>query len=64
MSEKELTNEQIIVNDLVKQLQEKETAIIGYRVTITQLKAQIAATQAKEEAVETVEDKKKKESKD
>jgi hypothetical protein len=63
MSE-ELTNEQIIVNDLVKQLQEKETAIIGYRVTITQLKAQIAATQAKEEAVETVEDKKKKESKD
>ena len=63
MSE-ELTNEQIIVNDLVKQLQEKETAIIGYRVTITQLKAQIAATQAKEKAVETVEDKKKKESKD
>ena len=63
MSE-ELTNEQIIVNDLVKQLQEKETAIIGYRVTITQLKAQIAATQAKEEAVETVADKKKKEAKD
>ena len=63
MSE-ELTNEQIIVNDLVKQLQEKETAIIGYRVTITQLKAQIAGLQAKEEAVETVEDKKKKESKD
>ena len=58
------TNEQIIVNDLINQLQEKETAIIGYRVTITQLKAQIAATQAKEEAVETVEDKKKKESKD
>ena len=58
------TNEQIIVNDLVNQLQEKETAIIGYRVTITQLKAQIAATQAKEKAVETVEDKKKKESKD
>ena len=58
------TNEQIIVNDLVNQLQEKETAIIGYRVTITQLKAQIAATQVKEEAVETVEDKKKKESKD
>ena len=64
MSEKELTNEQIIVNDLVKQLQEKETAIIGYRVTITQLKAQIAGLQVKEEAVETVEDKKKKESKD
>ena len=64
MSEKELTNEQIIVNDLVKQLQEKETAIIGYRVTISQLKAQIAALQVKEEAVETVEDKKKKETKD
>jgi hypothetical protein len=63
MSE-ELTNEQIIVNDLVKQLQEKETAIIGYRVTITQLKAQIAGLQVKEETVETVEDKKKKESKD
>jgi len=56
------TNEQIIVNDLVNQLQEKETAIIGYRVTITQLKAQIAGLQVKEEAVETVEDKKKKES--
>ena len=67
MSEKELTNEQIIVNDLVKQLQEKETAIIGYRVTISQLKAQIAALQTQaqiEEAVETVEDKKKKETKD
>jgi hypothetical protein len=58
------TNEQIIVNDLVNQLQEKETAIIGYRVAITQLKAQIAGLQVKEEAVETVEDKKKKESKD
>jgi hypothetical protein len=58
------TNEQIIVNDLVNQLQEKETAIIGYRVTITQLKAQIAGLQVKEEAVETVEHKKKKESKD
>lgn len=58
------TNEQIIVKDLVNQLQEKETAIIGYRVTITQLKAQIAGLQVKEEAVETVEDKKKKESKD
>jgi hypothetical protein len=52
------------VNDLINQLQEKETAIIGYRVTITQLKAQIAGLQVKEEAVETVEDKKKKESKD
>ena len=58
------TNEQIIVNDLVNQLQEKETAIIGYRVTITQLKAQIAALQAEDKAVETVEDKKKEEVKD
>ena len=57
------TNEQIIVNDLVSQLQEKETAIIGYRVTITQLKAQIAALLPVEKAIETVEDKKKKDSK-
>jgi hypothetical protein len=64
MDETKPTNEQIIVNDLVQQLQEKETAIIGYRVTITQLKAQIAALQAEDKAVETVEDKKKKESKD
>jgi hypothetical protein len=64
MAETKPTNEQIIVNDLVQQLQEKETAIIGYRVTITQLKAQIAALQAEDKAVETVEDKKKKESKD
>jgi hypothetical protein len=63
MDETKPTNEQIIVNDLVQQLQEKETAIIGYRVTITQLKAQIAALQAEDKAVETVEDKKKKESK-
>ena len=58
------TNEQIIVNDLVNQLQEKETAIIGYRVTITQLKAQIATLLPAEKAIETVEDKKKKEAKD
>lgn len=64
MDETKPTNEQIIVNDLVQQLQEKETAIIGYRVTITQLKAQIAALQAEDKAVETVADKKKKESKD
>ena len=65
MEETKPTNEQIIVNDLVQQLQEKETAIIGYRVTITQLRAQLAALQTQaqtEEAVETVEDKKKKES--
>ncbi len=64
MEETKPTNEQIIVNDLVQQLQEKETAIIGYRVTITQLKAQIAALQEKDKAVETVEDKKKEETKD
>ena len=64
MEETKPTNEQIIISDLVQQLQEKETAIIGYRVTITQLKAQIAGLKVKEEAVETVEDKKKKESKD
>ena len=57
------TNEQIIVNDLVSQLQEKETAIIGYRVTITQLKAQIATLLPVEKAIETIEDKKKKYSK-
>jgi len=62
MEETKPTNEQIIINDLVQQLQEKETAIIGYRVTITQLKAQLAALQAEDKAVETVEDKKKKES--
>ena len=60
MEETKPTNEQIIISDLVQQLQEKETAIIGYRVTITQLKAQIAGLKVKEEAVETVEDKKKK----
>jgi len=64
MEETKPTNEQIIINDLVQQLQEKETAIIGYRVTITQLKAQIAALQEKDKAVETVEDKKKEETKD
>jgi len=64
MEETKPTNEQIIVNDLVQQLQEKETAIIGYRVTITQLKAQIAALQAEDKAVETVEDKKNEEAKD
>tara|TARA_R110002020_G_scaffold465000_1_gene686153 strand:+ start:86 stop:274 length:189 start_codon:yes stop_codon:yes gene_type:complete len=62
MEDTKPTNEQIIINDLVQQLQEKETAIIGYRVTITQLKAQLSALQTKDKAVETVEDKKKKES--
>ena len=63
MDEKKLTNEQMIINELVQQLQEKETSIIGHRVTITQLKAQIAALQAEDKAVETVEDKKKEEAK-
>jgi len=45
--EKKLTNEQVIVQDLVKQLQEKEAIIINLRVTITQLKVQIAEAQEK-----------------
>ena len=58
------TEEQIVVQDLINQLADKDRSIVNYRVTITQLRAIIAATEAKEEAVETVEDKKKKESKD
>jgi hypothetical protein len=58
------TEEQIVMQDLINQLADKDRSIVNYRVTITQLKAQIAGLQAKEEAVETVEDKKKKESKD
>ena len=50
MEDTKPTNEQIIINDLVQQLQEKETAIIGYRVTITQLKAQLSALQTKDKA--------------
>ena len=57
------TEEQIVMQDLINQLADKDRSIVNYRVTITQLKAQIAGLQAKEEAVETVEDKKKKESK-
>jgi hypothetical protein len=45
--EKKLTNEQVIVQDLVNQLQEKEAIIINLRVTITQLKVQIAEAQEK-----------------
>ena len=56
--------EQIVMQDLVNQIADKDRSIVNYRVTITQLRAIIAATEAKEEAVETVEDKKKKESKD
>jgi len=58
------TEEQIVMQDLINQLADKDRSIVNYRVTITQLRAIIAATEAKEEAVETVEDKKKKESKD
>ena len=58
------TEEQIVVQDLINQLADKDRSIVNYRVTITQLRAIIAATEAKEEAVETVEDKKKKEAKD
>jgi hypothetical protein len=58
------TEEQIVMQDLINQLADKDRSIVNYRVTITQLKAQIAGLQAKEEAVETVEDKKKKEAKD
>ena len=58
------TEEQIVMQDLINQLADKDRSIVNYRVTITQLRAIIAATEAKEAAVETVEDKKKKESKD
>jgi hypothetical protein len=58
------TEEQIVMQDLINQLADKDRSIVNYRVTITQLRAIIAATEAKEKAVETVEDKKKKESKD
>lgn len=56
--------EQIIVQDLVNQLADKDRSIVNYRVTITQLRAVITALQAEGKAVETVEDTKKKESKD
>ena len=58
------TEEQLVMQDLINQLADKDRSIVNYRVTITQLRAIIAATEAKEEAVETVEDKKKKEAKD
>jgi hypothetical protein len=61
------TEEQIVMQDLINQLADKDRSIVNYRVTITQLRAQISALQTQaqiEEAVETVEDKKKKESKD
>ena len=65
--EEKITEEQIVMQDLINQLADKDRSIVNYRVIITQLRAQIAALQTQaqiEEAVETVEDKKKKESKD
>jgi hypothetical protein len=50
------------MQDLINQLADKDRSIVNYRVIITQLRAQIATLQAKDKAVETVEDKKKKES--
>ena len=58
---KKLTNEQVVVQDLVNQLQEKEAIIINLRVQITQLK--LALTEAKE-SVESVESVEKKSAKD
>tara|TARA_R110000823_G_scaffold269813_1_gene389522 strand:- start:285 stop:476 length:192 start_codon:yes stop_codon:yes gene_type:complete len=62
--EEKITEEQIVMQDLLNQLADKDRSIVNYRVIITQLRAQLAALQAEDEAVETVEDKKKKESKD
>ena len=62
--EEKITEEQIIIKDLLNQLADKDRSIVNYRVIITQLKAQIAVLQAKDKAVETVEDKKKEEAKD
>ena len=58
------TEEQIVMQDLINQLADKDRSIVNYRVTITQLRAQIAALLPVEKAIETVEDKKTKESKD
>ena len=63
--EEKITEEQIVMQDLINQLADKDRSIVNYRVIITQLRAQLAALQTQaqiEEAVETVEDKKKKES--
>jgi hypothetical protein len=61
--EEKITEEQLVMQDLINQLADKDRSIVNYRVIITQLRAQIAALQAEDKAVETVEDKKKKESK-
>jgi len=57
------TGEQVVIQDLVNQLADKDRSIVNYRVTITQLRGQVAALLPAEEAIETVEDKKKKDSK-
>jgi len=60
--EEKVTEEQLVMQDLLNQLADKDRSIVNYRVIITQLRAQIEALQAEDKAVETVEDKKKKES--
>ena len=60
--EEKITEEQLVMQDLINQLADKDRSIVNYRVIITQLRAQIATLQEKDNAVETVEDKKKKES--
>jgi hypothetical protein len=60
--EEKITEEQLVMQDLINQLADKDRSIVNYRVIITQLRAQISTLQAKDKAVETVEDKKKKES--
>ncbi len=60
--EEKITEEQLVMQDLINQLADKDRSIVNYRVIITQLRAQIATLQAEDKAVETVEDKKKKES--
>ena len=55
--EKKPTNEQVVVQDLVNQLQEKEAIIINLRVQITQLKLALTATKESVESIESVEKK-------
>jgi len=57
--EKKPTNEQVVVQDLVNQLQEKESIIINLRVTIAQLKVEIAEAQEKKSTEDKAEDKAK-----
>ena len=52
-----LTKEQVIVQDLVNQLQEKEAIVINLRVQITQLKLALTATKESVESIESVEKK-------